>query len=215
MADSNVLITLAGHAPSSELLQWRVEEADLSIAVDGGWLAHQHAGVAPDMILGDFDSSGDLSEVDKIFPHSVLHELKDQNHTDFEKTLDWIKARGLPKKIVVLGGLGKRMDHTLSNLMIAGRLDSAIEIVFDDVHEFVCRITVGVGRSLLGHKGSILSLLPMGECQGVKSSGLAWELDNMNFSWDKMISQSNRCSCDEVKVSCESGVLYAFVSKKT
>ena len=92
--------------------------------------------------MGDFDSAGDLSDVDKIFPRSVLHELKDQkNSTDFEKALNWLKDRDLPQKVVILGGLGKRMDHTLSNLMIAARVDKAVKIVFDDLHEFVSRIT--------------------------------------------------------------------------
>jgi thiamine pyrophosphokinase len=48
----------------------------------------------------------------------------------------------------------------------------------------------------------------------VNSSGLQWELVDSDFSWDRMISQSNRCATDEVKVSCQSGVLYAFVSKE-
>ena len=55
-----MLITLAGHAPSNQLLQWRADEADFLIAVDGGWLAHRHAQVEPDVVLGDFDSCGDL-----------------------------------------------------------------------------------------------------------------------------------------------------------
>ena len=68
MLDSTVLITLAGHSPSAELLQWRAEEAELSIAVDGGWLAHRHAEVEPDVIVGDFDSCGDLAEIESVFP---------------------------------------------------------------------------------------------------------------------------------------------------
>ena len=208
-----MLITLAGHAPSAELLQWHAEEADLTIAVDGGWLAHRHAGVEPNVILGDFDSAGDLSDVDKIFPRSVLHELKDQNSTDFEKALNWLKDRDLPQKVVILGGLGKRMDHTLSNLMIAARVDKAVKIVFDDLHEYVSRITPQTPLSIGGRTGTRLSILPIGECQGVKSSGLEWELENINFSWDKMISQSNCCLSDDVRVTCKSGVLYGFVPK--
>ena len=213
MADSTVLITLAGHAPSAELLQWRAEEAELTVAVDGGCLAHRSAEIEPDVILGDFDSCGDLSEIEKVFPRSALHHLIDQNHTDFEKALDWIKARGLPKKIIILGGLGKRMDHTLSNLMIAGRVDSAIEIVFDDEHEYVSRITPKIPFKLKGRSGAMLSILPIGECHGVTSSGLNWELEKRSFSWDKMISQSNRSISDEVRVSCDCGVLYGFVPK--
>ena len=208
-----MLLTLAGHAPSAELLQWRSEEAELTIAVDGGWLTHRSAKLEPDAILGDFDSCGDLSEIEKVFPRSALHHLSDQNHTDFEKALDWIKQMGQPKKLVVLGGLGKRMDHTLSNLMIAGRIDSSVEVIFDDVHEYVSRITPETPLHLTGRSGANLSILPLGECEAVQSSGLEWELEKLSFSWDRMISQSNRCLTDDVCVTCETGVLYGFVPK--
>ena len=211
--DSTVLLTLAGHAPSAELLQWRVEEAELTVAVDGGWLAHRSAELAPDVILGDFDSCGDLSEIEKVFPRSALHHLSDQNHTDFEKALDWIKQMEQPKKLVILGGLGKRMDHTFSNLIIAGRLDSKIEVIFDDVHEYVSRITPETPLCLKGRSGANLSILPLGVCEGVQSSGLEWELKNLSFSWDRMMSQSNRCVTDDACVTCETGVLYGFVPK--
>ena len=213
MLDSTVLITLAGHSPSAELLQWRSEEAELSIAVDGGWLAHRHAEVEPDVIVGDFDSCGDLAEIESVFPRCVLHKLADQNHTDFEKALTWIKQMGEPKKLVVLGGLGKRTDHTLSNLIIAGRVNPSIEVIFDDVHEHVSRVTPETPFNLKGRSGANLSILPLCECKGVQSSGLEWELDSLSFSWDRVISQSNRCVSDHARVTCESGVLYAFVFK--
>ena len=214
MSDSTVLVTLAGHAPSAELLQWRAEEAEISIAVDGGWLAHRHAGVEPDLILGDFDSCGDLQEVEKLFPRSVIERKTDQNQTDFQKALAWLEQRGLPGRLVILGGLGKRTDHCLSNLMIAGRVDPAVEITFDDEHEWIRRITPSIPLVLSGRTGASLSLLPLGEVQEVTSSGLQWELSGADFAWDKMFSQSNRCSKDEVKVSCQSGVLYAFITKE-
>ena len=214
VADSTVLITLAGHAPSAELLQWRSEEAEISIAVDGGWLAHRHAEVEPDLILGDLDSCGDLQEIEKIFPRSVIERRPDQNQADFEKALAWLEQRGLPGRLVILGGLGKRTDHCLSNLMIAARVDPSVEIIFDDEHEWVRRITPVCPLVLSGRADAPISLLPIGEVEKVNSSGLHWELSDSDFSWDELISQSNRCSKDEVKVSCQSGVLYAFVSKE-
>ena len=213
-ADSTVLITLAGHAPSAELLQWRAEEAEISIAVDGGWLAHRHTEVEPDLILGDLDSCGDLQEIEKIFPHSVIERRSDQNQTDFEKALAWLEQRGLPSRLVILGGLGKRTDHCLSNLMIAGRVDPSVEIIFDDEHEWIRRINPACPLVRSGRADTPMSLRPVGEVEKVNCSGLQWELLDAGFSWDRMISQSNRCATDEVKVSCQSGVLYAFVSKE-
>lgn len=215
MFQSTVLLTLAGHAPSNELLSWRNEEAELSIAVDGGWLAYQQAEVEPDVLLGDFDSCGDLSEIARKFPRIATHHLPDQNHTDFEKAIQWVLKRGVPNQVVVLGGLGKQTDHCLSNLMIAARIPSSVEVVFDDVHEFIGRITPETPFELSGRAGCGVSLLPMGVCEDVHSTGLEWDLDKENFSWDSMVSQSNRCISDRVRVSCQAGVLFAFISKET
>ena len=208
-------MTLGGHAPSTELLRWRVEEAELSIAVDGGCLAHCHADVEPDVILGDFDSCGDISDIEMKFSRSEIHKLSDQEHTDFEKAVSWMMDRGVPRQLVILGGLGKRTDHCLSNLMTAARIDPSVEVVFDDVHEYVRRITPRTSFLLNGRSGSALSLLPMGKCEGVESSGLQWELQGVDFSWDRMVSQSNQCIANEVRVECQKGVLFAFVSKES
>ena len=128
--------------------------------------------------------------------------------------MEWLEHRGLPGRVVILGGLGKRTDHCLSNLMITARVDPSVEIIFDDEHEWGRRITPACPLVLSGRADTPISLLPIGEVGEVNSSGLRWELSDADFSWDKLISQSNRCYKDEVKVSCQSGVLYAFVSKE-
>ena len=51
-----VLLVLAGEPPDESLLAWRAEEADFVIAVDGGMNALIHAGIQPDLLVGDFDS---------------------------------------------------------------------------------------------------------------------------------------------------------------
>jgi len=211
---STVLITLAGHPPTADLLQWHEQEAEISIAVDGGWLAHREAGVEPNVILGDFDSSGDSDEIEKVFPRSVIDRRTDQDTTDFQKALSWVEQRKLPHRMVVLGGLGKRTDHCLTNLMVAGRVDPGVEIIFDDVHEWVRRVTPACPLVLNGRLGASVSLLPLGSVTGVMGSGLEWEVKAEDFSWDQHFSQSNRCTSDHVEVSCQSGVLYAFVSKE-
>lgn len=58
MKGENALLVLGGSPPSDELLFWRHEEADLSVAVDAGFLAFRNAGICPDLLIGDMDSSG-------------------------------------------------------------------------------------------------------------------------------------------------------------
>ena len=153
---------------------------------------------------------------DKVLAEFIISLSKSsQTVADFEKALAWLEQRGLPDRLVILGGLGKRTDHCFSNLMIAARVDPSVEIIFDDEHEWIRRINPACPLVLSGRADTPLSLLPVGEVERVNSFGLQWELVDSDFSWDRMISQSNRCATDEVKVSCQSGVLYAFVSKET
>ena len=49
------LLVLA-ESPSDALISWRMEEADHSIAVDGGFVPFRHAGLVPDTLIGDLDS---------------------------------------------------------------------------------------------------------------------------------------------------------------
>ena len=56
MNGERTLLVLGGSPPSDELLSWRYEEADHVVAVDSGFLAIQHAGLDPEVLIGDMDS---------------------------------------------------------------------------------------------------------------------------------------------------------------
>ena len=56
MPRSDILMVLGGEPPGDEILKWYIEESDLTIAVDSGWLAFRHAGVFPNILIGDMDS---------------------------------------------------------------------------------------------------------------------------------------------------------------
>ena len=68
MSVQKILLVLGGDPPSEDLLRWRIEESDLSVAVDSGWLAFRHAGLIPDILIGDMDS---WQGVESDVPNSV------------------------------------------------------------------------------------------------------------------------------------------------
>ena len=83
MSVQKILLVLGGDPPSEDLLRWRIEESDLSVAVDSGWLAFRHAGLIPDILIGDMDS---WQGVESDVPNSVEWIIeKDQEKTDFQK----------------------------------------------------------------------------------------------------------------------------------
>ena len=68
------MLVLAGKPPSTELITWRMEEADYSVAVDGGFLSFREAGLLPDVLIGDLDSLSDEGTFDSEFPElEIVH----------------------------------------------------------------------------------------------------------------------------------------------
>jgi thiamine pyrophosphokinase len=92
---------------------------DFVAAVDAGLEACERAGLVPDLITGDFDTVNpavlsayrDRSgiRIEKYNP------VKDKS--DLELAVEKLGEAGF-RKILVLGALGKRADHTLSNIRL-------------------------------------------------------------------------------------------------
>jgi thiamine pyrophosphokinase len=207
------LLVLAGQPPSDELITWRMEEADYSIAVDGGYLCFRQAGLVPDTLIGDLDSLSEEEHPRSEFPELKVMHLHEQDSTDFEKALNWIQVNTNIKKLIILGGLGKRTDHLTTNLLVASVADQSLEITFDDDQEWMRRVTPSCPLSLHGRKGANLSILPLCESSGVTTKGLQWELNSENIGGSKIVGQSNRCKSDLVEIKCETGNFFVFLEK--
>lgn len=206
-------MVLAGQPPSDELITWRMEEADYSIAVDGGYLCFRQAGLVPDTLIGDLDSLSEEEHPGSEFPELKVMHLHEQDSTDFEKALNWIQVNTNIKKLIILGGLGKRTDHLTTNLLVASVANQSLEITFDDDQEWMRRVTPSCPLSLHGRKGANLSILPLCESSGVTTKGLQWELNSENIGGSKIVGQSNRCKSDLVEIKCETGNFFVFLEK--
>lgn len=88
--------------------RWAAGAFDRVVAVDSGLVHVQTAGVAPDVVLGDFDSLGYV-------PGNALVHPAIKDKSDLELALDWVCEEGATD-VVVYGCLGGRMDHTLAAL---------------------------------------------------------------------------------------------------
>ena len=212
MKGDKTLLVLGGSPPSDELLAWRFEEADHSVAVDSGILAFRHAGLEPELLIGDMDSCG-LDETLKEGGAFRVINSSDQDTTDFQKALNWVSSETETSEIVILGGLGKRSDHFLSNLMISSGFDQSVDVTFDGNEEWIRRVTFETPLRLVGRNGVSLSLLPLTPCARVETSGLKWNLQGDDLGIGRKISQSNEAVSDLVTVSCESGNLFVILQK--
>ena len=211
MSVQNVLIVLGGKAPSEQILGWRMEEADLSIAVDSGWLAFRTAEVLPDILLGDMDSWG--GEIENIPNNVHLIEEKAQDSTDFQKALSHLALYEDLNEIVILGGLGKRTDHLISNFMTASKINSEVVVIFDSEKEWIRRVTPETPLKIMGQEGATVSLVPLYPCKSVSTTGLVWEIKERDFSLEGIASQSNILKANESHISLSEGSLLVILQK--
>lgn len=86
---------------------------DLCIAADAGYRNAQALGERVNILIGDFDSLGAIPEGDM----EVLQVPAEKDLTDIQIAVETALARGADE-IILIGGLGSRMDHSLSTLAI-------------------------------------------------------------------------------------------------
>ena len=92
---------------------------DLVIAADSGWRHAVALRVKPSVLLGDFDSLDGGNGIPDDVPDDVeiLTVPAEKDFTDTQMAVDEARKRGA-KHITIIGGLGGRLDHTLSCLAI-------------------------------------------------------------------------------------------------
>ncbi|MEL6169603.1 MAG: thiamine diphosphokinase [Pseudomonadota bacterium] len=157
--------------------------APVIVAADGGATPVLAEGHVPDAVIGDLDSLPQSARA-KI-PARRLHEITDQDTTDFEKCLRSVRA----PLILGAGFTGQRIDHELAvyaTLVRSGRpciILGSEDIVFaaPDRIEF----DPGIGTRV--------SLFPMARVTG-RSSGLFWSINGITFSPAGRGGTSNRAT---------------------
>jgi len=206
-----VLLVLAGEPPHESLLEWRVEDADFVIAVDGGMNPLIHAGIQPDLLVGDFDSF-DPSDSGSFSCEVVCEE--DQDSTDLEKALRHLPGNEAPEEVVLLGATGGRSDHFLTNLLVVSTLPEKTKVALDATNEIIRRATPVCSVSLIGMSGQTVSILPLDRCEGVATKGLRWELADVPMGPGVLLGQSNEAVSEEVSVSLREGNLFVITPKR-
>lgn len=173
-------IIIANGAPptAADLARW-LQPGDRLICADGGGRAALAAGLKPDVVVGDFDSLSE-SELAALAASGAALERhpRKKDETDLELALRRALIDGATD-IVVLGGLGGRLDHTLANAMLLAQPGlSGGRARLAGGAETLCVLRSGETLTLDGEKGDTVSLLPLGDAAGIVTSGLAYPLRN-------------------------------------
>ena len=204
---NRIVIFANGELPELEKARSLLQKDDYVICADGGTRHALALELKPDLIIGDMDSAekGQLQRLQEagvsieLFPH-------DKNETDLELAIQRAVAMN-PAQIIIVAGLGGRLDQTLANitLLTETRL-SKFDVRLDDGLEevFVCRDQV----QLRGTAGDIFSLIPWGGAVSqVQTTNLKWALHRETLYPYRTRGISNEMLGESAFVSIGSGLL--------
>ena len=211
MSDRVVVVVAGGEAPDPEAMRAISEDA-VVVTADGG-LDHAHAsGLDVAIAVGDFDSaSRETVAAAKTAGTRIERHPPDKDATDLELALD--AAMELrPRRVVVLAGIGDRLDHLLSLfLLLASPRYAGVEL---DAHVGSASAhVVRDRRRLTGESGELLSLFALhGPAEGVRTEGLAFALEGETLLPGSSRGVSNVFVGESATVTVDRGVLLALRS---
>jgi len=189
------------------------DDADLVICADGGAAHAKRLGIRPDVLLGDFDS---ISEADyEYFQESgvrIIRYRAQKDMTDTELALEYALENGC-SSVTIIGGLGSRADHSLSNVLLLKKLlDRGVKgTIVNERNE----ITLIRDRIALQREENVkVSLLQLSETvEGVTTKGLMYPLDNARMELGTTWGVSNEFTADTAEVSIRNGLLLVIKSR--
>jgi thiamine pyrophosphokinase len=111
------LLLCNGAVPASPRVRELARRAHPLVCADGGAEHAQRLELAPNVLIGDFDSVTPATREHFGARGAELLHLPGQEDTDFEKGLQYLVNHGA-QRIAVLGVTGGLLDHTLGNLSI-------------------------------------------------------------------------------------------------
>ena len=197
--------TVISGAPENDLSYYdKYLDDRFIICADSGYLKCKRLSVKPDLIVGDFDSS-DYPDFDcEIISLQVRKDDTDTFHCVKEAV-----SRGF-NDIVILGGIGSRLDHTYANIL-------SVNFCFD--RGVSCCLINGNNKISVFSKSIVIdnceyehfSLYALfDKCTGVTIENSLYDINDYTIEPFEQFSQSNGFKSSYCKISVKSGKFLLF-----
>ena len=181
----------------------------LLIAADGGLAEAERLGLQVDVIVGDLDSVDPVAlEAAVTAGAAIERHSRNKDATDLELAFDHATRSGC-RRIIVVGGLGGRIDHLLANALLLGT--APVDRIVIEWWAGAARVSVVRSHRSLqaaADEGDIVSLIPIGgSATGIRTTGLRWQLAGDTLEPGSTRGISNEAANSRFSISVEGGVL--------
>lgn len=200
---------IIGSSPDTdiEIMKKNIKSDDFIVCADGGYLLAQKAGITPNLIIGDFDSSP--------FPENCncevisLPVMKDDTDTNY-CVRECIK-RGF-RDFILMGVTGGRTDHTIANFCTLKYLADR-DIVAEMIDSKMLSFVLNEGSKIItAKKGMTFSVFPFGcnFCE-ITLKGFLYELDRGRLTADFPLGVSNQITDDNAQLIVHNGSVLVII----
>lgn len=216
MPSQKVVIVVGGDQTGVAALLGTYTEGYRFIGADRGALTLAEALPHFDVAIGDFDSvsSAELELIKaKSTRFMVLPAQKDE--TDTEAALAYAITAYQPEEIIVLGALGGRLDHLMSNLWLGHHplfKDSAAKIVIQDEQNTLRFFQPGNHQLTKDADKKYLSFISLTPVKKLTLCDVAYPLEEKDYAHPVALV-SNEFTQDKMTFSFEEGLLAVIQSK--
>ena len=200
----STVIIANGRFPTHPVPLSCIERASYIVCSDGAADEFIKKGRKPDAIVGDCDSIS--KENRELYAH-ILYPNSDQETNDLTKSVQFCIERG-KKEIVIVGGTGKREDHTLGNISLLAEYISDVNVIMvTNWGIFTPILSTTKFKSYKGEKVSIFSI----DKVRLTTKNLKYPLNDraLNNWWEGSLNVS-LADCFEIHTTGRTIVYQAF-----
>lgn len=199
---------ITSYIEGEEILS-RIPEGRYIICADKGWKYAEKYNFKPDMIIGDFDSS------EKPDFESTVILPAEKDITDSEAALDYAVSKGF-QRIVIIGGLGGRLDHTMGNIsLLAKYCDTpGVEVFIKDYQNLAFMKSAGTFRIANDEEYKYIGLISYGgNINSLTLKGFKYEIENRTLTDDTTLGVSNELVSDYGEITVKAGRLLIVMTR--
>lgn len=204
-----IIITPFLDAPIRSLV--KIEENDLVLCADIAYLTAKKEGIEPHIIIGDFDHGE--NDAPKTSAAEFIRVPSEKDDTDTMLCVKYALDKGA-SEIVIVGGIGGRLDHTVANLQTLAYIEAhgargILSAKGDEAFLLTGKITVP------NKKNSYLSVFAYDPvCEGVTLIGTKYDVTNIALNTNFPLGVSNEITADKAEIEVKSGRLLVILSQK-